>query len=148
MLAKSKIVHPEIADSLQRTARENGSSRLTSAAEKACLQSQSDKSHVLPSKGVGKIVGVGRALGGRIVTNHDLAQKMDTDDAWIVTRTGIRERRFVGEGEDCVTVATEASREALRCSGLSGDRIDLVICATTTAPESSASAACLVSGAV
>jgi 3-oxoacyl-[acyl-carrier-protein] synthase-3 len=97
---------------------------------------------------VGKIVGVGRTLGGRVVTNHDLAQVLDTDDAWIVARTGIRERRFVEEGEDCVTLATEASKEAIKRSGLNGDAIDLVICATTTAPESSPSVACLLSDAV
>jgi 3-oxoacyl-[acyl-carrier-protein] synthase III len=99
-------------------------------------------------KAVGKIVGVGRALGGRVVTNHDLAKVVDTDDAWVAARTGIRERRFVREGEDCVTLATEASREALQHSGLSGHSIDLVICATTTAPESSPSVACQVSDAV
>jgi 3-oxoacyl-[acyl-carrier-protein] synthase-3 len=97
---------------------------------------------------VGKIVGVGRALGGRVVTNHDLEEVLDTDDAWIVARTGIRERRFVREDEDCVTLATRASREALERSGLSGKSIDLVICATTTAPESSPSVACQVSDAV
>ena len=62
---------------------------------------------------VGKIVGVGRVLGGQVVTNHDLAKVIDTSDAWIVARTGIRERRFVRDGEDCVTLATEASTEAL-----------------------------------
>jgi 3-oxoacyl-[acyl-carrier-protein] synthase III len=97
---------------------------------------------------VGKIVGAGRALGGQVVTNHDLAQVIDTNDAWIVARTGIRERRFVQEDEDCVTLATQASKEALECSGISGDFIDLVICATTTAPESSPSVACQVSDAV
>jgi len=95
-----------------------------------------------------KIVGRGRALGGRIVTNHDLEKVLDTSDAWIVARTGLRERRFVREGEDCVTLATEVSQQALEHSGLSGDSIDLVICATTTAPESSPSVACQVSDAV
>jgi 3-oxoacyl-[acyl-carrier-protein] synthase III len=97
---------------------------------------------------VGKIVGTGRALGGRVVTNHDLEKVVDTDDAWVTARTGIRERRFVREGEDCVTLATEASREALQHYGLPGGSIDLVICATTTAPESSPSVACQVSDAV
>jgi 3-oxoacyl-[acyl-carrier-protein] synthase III len=99
-------------------------------------------------KAVGKIVGVGRALGRQVVTNHDLAKVIDTSDTWIVARTGIRERRFVRDGEDCVTLATEASMEALKRSGVSGDCIDLVICATTTAPESSPSVACQVSDAV
>jgi 3-oxoacyl-[acyl-carrier-protein] synthase III len=114
----------------------------------ARLKIKTDPAATVRGEAVGKIVGVGRALGGRVVTNHDLAQVLDTDDAWIVARTGIHERRFVQEGEDCVTLATEASKEALKSSGLSGDSIDLVICATTTAPESSPSVACLVSEAV
>jgi 3-oxoacyl-[acyl-carrier-protein] synthase-3 len=112
------------------------------------LEAKTDLVAIVGGEPVGKIVGVGRALGGRVVSNHDMAAVVDTDDAWIVARTGIRERRFLREGEDCVTLATEASKEALKRSGLSGRSIDLVICATTTAPESSPSVACLVSDAV
>jgi 3-oxoacyl-[acyl-carrier-protein] synthase III len=101
-----------------------------------------------PGGPVGKIVGVGRALGSRTVTNHDLAKVLDTDDAWVVERTGIKERRFVDDGEDCATLATDASKEALAHAGLEGDAIDLIICATSTAPESMPSAACLVGEAV
>ena len=54
---------------------------------------------------------------------HHLARVVDTDDARIVARTGIRERRFVEEGEDCVTLAIEASKEALEHSKLFGDAI-------------------------
>lgn len=93
---------------------------------------------------VGEIVGVGRALGSRTVTNHDLERTLDTSDDWISGRTGIKERRFVGEGEDCVTLATAASREALAHAGVDGDSIDLVVCATSTGPESMPSVACLV----
>jgi hypothetical protein len=70
---------------------------------------------------VGKIVGTGRVLEGRVVTNHDLEKVVDTDDAWIVARTEILERRFVQEAEDCVTLATQVSKEALERSGLSGN---------------------------
>ncbi|MDP8950969.1 MAG: ketoacyl-ACP synthase III [Actinomycetota bacterium] len=97
---------------------------------------------------VGKIVGVGRALGSRVVTNHDLAEVLDTDDDWVVERTGIKERHFVADGEDCVTLAVDASKEALSHAGLEGDAVDLVICATSTAPESMPSAACVVGEAV
>ena len=97
---------------------------------------------------VGKIVGVGRALGGCVVTNHDLAEVLDTDDTWVVERTGIKERHFVADGEDCVTLAVDASKAALSRAGLEGDALDLVICATSTAPESMPSAACLVGEAV
>jgi 3-oxoacyl-[acyl-carrier-protein] synthase-3 len=96
----------------------------------------------------GKILGVGRALGGRVVTNRDLEQALDTDDAWIVERTGIKERHFVTEGEDCATLAADASKAALAHAGLSGDDLDLILCATSTAPESMPSAACLVGEAI
>ena len=97
---------------------------------------------------VGEIIGVGRALGSRVVTNDDLAQTINTTDAWIRERTGIRERRFVTEDEDCATLAIEAAREALMHTNLSGEDIDLVICATSTGPESMPSVACLVSEAI
>jgi 3-oxoacyl-[acyl-carrier-protein] synthase III len=100
------------------------------------------------SEAVGKILGVGRALGGRVVTNQDLEEVLDTDDAWVVERTGIKERRFVAEGEDCATLAADASKAALAHAGLSGEDIDLILCATSTAPESMPSAACLVGEAI
>lgn len=100
------------------------------------------------NEAVGKIVGVGRALGGRVVTNDDLAKTLDTSDDWIVERTGIRERRMVAEGESTVTLATDAAREALDHAGLTGGDVDLVLCATSTSPESMPSVACLVGEAV
>jgi 3-oxoacyl-[acyl-carrier-protein] synthase III len=96
------------------------------------------------SAAAGEIVGVGRALGSRVVTNRDLEKVLDTDDAWVVGRTGIKERRFVAEGEDCTTLAADASRAALMHAGLEGDAIDLILCATSTSPESMPSVACLV----
>ena len=96
----------------------------------------------------GKILGVGRALGGRVVTNHDLEKVLDTDDAWVVERTGIKERRFVADGEDCATLAADASKAALAHAGLVGEEIDLILCATSTAPEAMPSAACLVGEAI
>ena len=100
------------------------------------------------SDAAGKILGVGRALGGRVVTNQDLERILDTDDAWVVERTGIKERRFVVEGEDCATLAADASKAALTHAGLSGEDLDLILCATSTAPESMPSAACLVGEAI
>ena len=96
----------------------------------------------------GRIVGVGRALGSRIVTNHDLERTLDTTDEWIAARTGIRERRFAGEDEDCATLAIDASKRALEHAGVRGDSVDLVLCATSTAPESMPSVACLVGEAI
>ena len=97
---------------------------------------------------VGKIVGVGRALGSRVVTNEDLQRTLETTDEWVFSRTGIKERRFVGEGEDCAKLAIEASKKALEHAGVGGDSVDLILCATSTAPESMPSVACLVGEAV
>ncbi len=97
---------------------------------------------------VGKIVGVGRALGSRAVTNEDLQRSLDTTDEWIATRTGIRERHFVGEGEDCATLAIGASKNAIEHAGIGGETVDLILCATSTAPESMPSVACLVGEAI
>jgi 3-oxoacyl-[acyl-carrier-protein] synthase III len=102
----------------------------------------------LNGRPVGKIVGVGRALGSRVVTNRDLEGLLNTTDEWIATRTGIRERRFVGEGENCATLAIEASKKALEHAGAEGDSLDLIVCATSTAPESMPSVACLVGEAI
>ena len=96
----------------------------------------------------GKIVGVGRALGGKVVTNHDLEKTLDTSDEWISHRTGIKERRFVSESEDCATLAVDAALAALDHAGVRGDSIDLIICATSTGPESMPSVACLVGEAI
>jgi 3-oxoacyl-[acyl-carrier-protein] synthase-3 len=96
----------------------------------------------------GKIVGVGRALGSRVVTNRDFERTLDTTDEWIQERTGIKQRRFVGEGEDCATLAIQASKRALEHAGVPGGSVDLVLCATSTAPESMPSVACLVGEAI
>lgn len=100
------------------------------------------------SAAVGKIVGVGRSLGSRIVTNDNLAERLDTDDAWVVERTGIKERRFAAADESCATLAVDASKKALAHAGLKGEEVDLILCATSTAPESMPSVACLIGEAV
>src|SRR5215211_1281994 len=92
----------------------------------------------------GRIIGVGRALGGRVVTNSDLEDVLDTSDEWISTRTGIKSRHFVAEGENAATLAVEASKKALEHAGVEGTSVDLIVCGTSTAPESMPSVACLV----
>jgi 3-oxoacyl-[acyl-carrier-protein] synthase-3 len=102
----------------------------------------------LNGRPVAKIVGVGRSLGSRVVTNRDFEDTLDTTDEWIATRTGIRERRFVGEDEDCATLAIKASKNALEHAGVGGETVDLILCATSTAPEAMPSVACLVGEAI
>jgi 3-oxoacyl-[acyl-carrier-protein] synthase-3 len=78
------------------------------------------------------IVGVGSHLPARVVSNDELAKRIDTSHEWIVERTGIRERRIAGDGEKTSDLAIAAARRALEAAGKSGDEIDLIIVATTT----------------
>ena len=80
------------------------------------------------------IVGWGRFLPNRILTNHDIAQIVDTSDDWIYSRTGIRQRRIANEQETTATMAFEAAARALAMADLHPSQVDLVIVATST-PE-------------
>jgi 3-oxoacyl-[acyl-carrier-protein] synthase III len=77
-----------------------------------------------------RILGIGMSVPARVVTNHDLAKKMETSHEWIVERTGIEERRWVEPGETGADLATKASREALQRAGLEPRDIDLIIYAS------------------
>lgn len=79
-----------------------------------------------------RIVGVGKALPAKVLTNDDLEQMVETNDEWIVDRTGIRERRIAGPDEGTATLGTRAALMALETAGLTPDDIDLIICATCT----------------
>ncbi|HEV7523533.1 MAG TPA: beta-ketoacyl-ACP synthase III [Acidimicrobiia bacterium] len=80
------------------------------------------------------IVGWGIAAPDGRVTNADLEARLDTSDAWIVERTGIRERRVAGPGETTASLAVEAATHAIKTAGLTPTDIDLMIVATAT-PE-------------
>ena len=77
----------------------------------------------------GAIIGWGTGLPERVVTNHDLEQRMDTSDSWIVERTGIRERRIGGTTAE---LSIESGRRALTHAGVAPAEVDLLILATTT----------------
>jgi 3-oxoacyl-[acyl-carrier-protein] synthase III len=76
--------------------------------------------------------GCGGYLPSHILTNADLARKIDTSDAWIVQRTGIRERRIVAPGELTSDIALAAARAALAAARLDAPSVDLIILATST----------------
>jgi 3-oxoacyl-[acyl-carrier-protein] synthase-3 len=78
------------------------------------------------------ILGTGRALPERVVTNDDLAGLMDTSDEWIRERTGIRERRWITPGETGVGLGLAASRQALAMAGIAPADLDLIVYATST----------------
>ncbi|GAA1669119.1 ketoacyl-ACP synthase III [Nonomuraea maheshkhaliensis] len=79
-----------------------------------------------------KVLALGHYQPANVVTNDDLAKTMDTNDAWIQSRVGIKERRIAPDGESVEDMATIAGGKALAASGLSPDDIDLVIVATCT----------------
>lgn len=78
------------------------------------------------------IAGFGGALPERVVTNAELATRLETSDDWIVERTGIRERRIAREGELASDLATHAARGALADAGIGAESVDGIILATST----------------
>ncbi len=91
-----------------------------------------------------RVLGTGSFLPERVVTNADLASTVDTSDEWIVSRTGIRERRIAGAGETTCDLAERAARQALDAAGCLASEIDLVIVATTTPDRVFPGTACLL----
>jgi len=78
------------------------------------------------------VLGVGSHLPARVVTNDELSRRIDTSDAWIRERTGIRERHIAADDETTSDLAVTASGKALRAAAREADDIDLLIVATTT----------------
>jgi 3-oxoacyl-[acyl-carrier-protein] synthase-3 len=79
-----------------------------------------------------RVIATGAYLPARTVTNDELAETVDTSDAWIVERTGIRQRHIAAEGELTSDLAAAAARAALERAGLGPERVDLVVVATST----------------
>jgi 3-oxoacyl-[acyl-carrier-protein] synthase-3 len=78
------------------------------------------------------VLGVGRHLPEHILTNADLAKKVETSDEWIVQRTGIRERRIAAAGENTSDLAIKAAKAALAAAHVEAPSIDLIVLATAT----------------
>lgn len=83
-----------------------------------------------------RITGTGLGIPAKVLTNKDLEKIVDTSDDWIVTRTGIRERRIIDKekGQTHTSISVDASREAIAMAGLKPSDIDYVICCTLS-PE-------------
>ena len=79
-----------------------------------------------------QIIGFGSYLPKEVVTNDDLAKKIDTSDEWIRKRTGIAQRHIAADGELTSDIAEQAARAALENAGVSTDDIDLIVLATAT----------------
>lgn len=91
-----------------------------------------------------KIIGTGSYLPERVLTNGDLEQMVETTDEWIVSRTGMKERRMASPQEYSSTMGSEAARAAIADAGLSPDQIDFIVVATLTPDYIFPSTACLI----
>ena len=91
-----------------------------------------------------KLLATGRCLPAAAVTNEDMRRYVDTSDEWITTRTGIRQRYFCAEGENALTLASGAARQALADSGIPKEELGCVVCATVSADYATPSLSCLV----
>lgn len=90
------------------------------------------------------IVGLGRYLPERILTNADLAATIETTDEWIRTRTGVEERRIAAPSEASSDLAYGAAREAMAAAGITPAQIDLIVVGTTTPDMVFPNVACLL----
>jgi 3-oxoacyl-[acyl-carrier-protein] synthase-3 len=90
------------------------------------------------------ITGWGMSVPERVLTNADIAKMVDTNDEWIVSRTGIRERRIAADDETTASLATEASLRALDVASLKPADVDLIIVATSSPEHTFPATACLV----
>ena len=91
-----------------------------------------------------KITGTGGYLPEKVVTNADLEKIVDTTDEWIFSRTGIKKRHLVVDGETTCDLAEKAALNAMEAAGITKDDIDLIIVATTTPDRVFPSTACLL----
>ena len=94
------------------------------------------------------IVGWGKYVPRRVLTNDDLSRMVDTSDGWIHARTGIRERHIAEDGETTASMAIQAAQQALEVAGLSPVQLDLIVVATATPDYLFPATACLVQDAL
>ncbi|BFT73111.1 beta-ketoacyl-ACP synthase III [Paenibacillus sp. P36] len=90
------------------------------------------------------VLGTGKYVPERILTNQELETMVETNDEWIVTRTGIRERRIAAEGQATSDLCYEASLIALANAGITADQLDLIVVSTITPDMAFPSTACIL----
>jgi 3-oxoacyl-[acyl-carrier-protein] synthase-3 len=91
-----------------------------------------------------RIAAVGSYVPSRVVTNRELAGRMDTSHEWIVSKTGIFERRIADPSEAPSDMACEAARRCLNSAAIDGSAVDLIVVACATPDQSQPAVACLV----
>ncbi|HYO88601.1 MAG TPA: beta-ketoacyl-ACP synthase III [Candidatus Limnocylindrales bacterium] len=94
------------------------------------------------------VAGWGMAVPDRVLSNEDISAIVETTDEWIMSRTGIRERRIASDRESTATLGLKAAQRALDVADVLPAEIDLIICATSTAEYIFPSAASLIQGAL
>lgn len=101
----------------------------------------------MTSKKKARIIATGSYLPERVLSNHDLEKLVETSDEWIVSRTGMKERRIAAENEHTSDMGVAAAKRALDASGLTVADVDLILCATMTPdyPSSPSTAAIIQS---
>ena len=95
-----------------------------------------------------EIAGTGMSVPENVVTNHDFARRLDTNDEWIVQRTGIRERRIATADQTTITFGAAAGKAALADAGLNPADIDLLICNTITPEHTLPTTSCELQAAI
>lgn len=90
------------------------------------------------------ITGWGCTVPEKVLTNADLEKMVDTSDAWIVERSGIRERHIAGEGESSASLGVQAAWKALKVAGVRPAELDLIICATSSPEHIFPATACII----
>jgi 3-oxoacyl-[acyl-carrier-protein] synthase-3 len=90
------------------------------------------------------IIGTGSYLPERVMTNQELEKLVETSNEWIITRTGIKERRIAAEDECTSDLAAKAAQNALENAGISAEEIDLILVATVTPDMFFPATACFV----
>ncbi len=90
------------------------------------------------------IIGLGRALPEKILTNFDLEKMVDTNDEWIRTRTGIEERRIADDNTNTSDIAYEAAKKAIENANISPEEIDMILVATVTPDQPFPTVACML----
>ncbi len=104
-----------------------------------------DESGIMAFGRYAHIVGWGKAVPDRVVTNHELEQIVDTSDEWIRSRTGIQQRRIaVDPAETTATLAAKAAREALEVADIPASKVDMIIVATSSPEHTFPATACAV----
>lgn len=105
---------------------------------------QSSSSHTSKVKGGIGIIATGSYVPEKVLTNHDLEQMVETSDEWIVTRTGIKERRIAAPEQTTSDIATIAAQRALAKANMAATEIELIVVATITGDVPLPATACYV----